>query len=85
MKWALKLSAYRNVIELLPGDQNVWTDMLTRWAVSRERRVKTARIGHAFYEPVNPSGSDAFDSPSLTDVERSQRNSSEVPPKISAH
>ncbi len=33
MRWALKLSGYRYVIEHLPGDRNVWAYLLTRWAV----------------------------------------------------
>lgn len=33
MRWAIKLSAFRYVVEDLPGERNVWADMLTRWAV----------------------------------------------------
>ena len=31
MRWTLKLSAYRYIIEYLPGEQNVSADLLTRW------------------------------------------------------
>jgi RNase H-like domain found in reverse transcriptase len=31
-RWALKLSAYNYTIEHVPGTDNVWADMLTRWA-----------------------------------------------------
>lgn len=30
MRWALKLSVFRYVIEHVPGERNVWADMLTR-------------------------------------------------------
>ena len=29
MRWALKLSAFHYVVEHLPGERNVWADMLT--------------------------------------------------------
>ena len=32
-RWALKLNEFRFIIEHISGDQNVWADMLTRWAV----------------------------------------------------
>lgn len=81
MRWALKLSAYRYVIEYLPGNQNVWADMMTRWAVSSERRVDSTKIGRVMFAPVNPSSSEKFDAPCLEDIEKSQRSSTEVPPK----
>lgn len=34
MRWAIKLNAFRYVVEHLPGEQNVWADILTRWAVN---------------------------------------------------
>ena len=34
MRWAIKLSAFRYLMIHLPGDQNVWADMLTRWGVT---------------------------------------------------
>lgn len=36
-RWALKLSAYRYVIEHIAGEKNVWADMLTRWALPSKR------------------------------------------------
>jgi hypothetical protein len=32
IRWALKLSSYRYTIEHVSGSDNVWSDMLTRWA-----------------------------------------------------
>lgn len=38
MRWAIKLSAYRYVIEHVSGDRNVWADMLSRWVVALSMR-----------------------------------------------
>ncbi len=38
MRLALKLSAFLYVIDHLPGESNVWADILTRWEVSSKRR-----------------------------------------------
>ena len=44
MRWAIKLSAFRYVVVHLPGDQNVWEDMLTRWAVNPVRTVSSPTL-----------------------------------------
>ncbi len=44
MRWAIKLSAFRYVIEHLPGESNVWADILTRWAVAPKTAVLAKRI-----------------------------------------
>lgn len=31
MRWEINLSCFRYVIEHMPGDQNSWADLLTRW------------------------------------------------------
>jgi RNase H-like domain found in reverse transcriptase len=50
VRWALKLSAYRYKIEHIPGHQNVWSDMLTRWAAPEVR----ARISSLIVAPLAP-------------------------------
>jgi RNase H-like domain found in reverse transcriptase len=35
IRWALRLSTYRYTIEHVPGDDNVWADIFTRWAAPR--------------------------------------------------
>ncbi len=44
MRWAIKLSAFRYVIEHVPGERNVWADMLTRWAVAPKNSTSPKKI-----------------------------------------
>jgi len=81
MRWALKLSAYRYVIEHLPGDRNVWADILTRWGVKPCGSVNTAKIAKLMYAPICPSASEKYDWPKMEDVARSQQESSETAPR----
>jgi hypothetical protein len=50
IRWALKLSTLRYTIEHVPGDQNLWPDLLTRWAAPAQR----ARISALFKALLNP-------------------------------
>ena len=50
--WALKLSAYRFVIEHLPGERNLWADLLMRWAVKSRIRVKCFKFASLFHAPI---------------------------------
>lgn len=54
-RWAIKLSTYRFEIEHVPGDRNVWADLLTRWAVQPRStigsRLQRSRLMVA---PINP-------------------------------
>ena len=34
MRWAIKLTAFKYVIEHIPGEQNYWADLLSRWGVT---------------------------------------------------
>ena len=50
MRWEIRLSAFRYVIEFVPGESNVWADILSRWgsAPPKSTRAKIA----ALYAPV---------------------------------
>ena len=83
MRWAIKLSAFRYVVQHLPGEENVWADMLTRWAANSKSSVSTKRLGKfmsLMLAPVNPSMDSKFDWPSLSDVFFAQKNTKEKPP-----
>ena len=69
MRWALKISEFRYVIEHVPGERNVWADMLTRWAVeSPPMGVKSWKISRLLTAPINPSVVEEFDQPSKADI-----------------
>lgn len=83
MRWAIKLSAFRYVIEHLSGDQNVWADMLTRWAVQPSTRINSIRVGRIkslMMAPVNPGVDAELDWPTLDDVIASQKATANTPP-----
>jgi RNase H-like domain found in reverse transcriptase len=43
MRWAVKLSSFRYVIEALEGDRNLFPDLLTRWAVRPKDTLASGR------------------------------------------
>ena len=82
MRWALKLSAFHYVVEHLPGERNVWADMLTRWAVSSNRSINAAKVIKAkslMYAPINPGIDNTMDWPSFGDIVKSQSKTKELP------
>lgn len=44
MRWAIMLSAYRYVIEHVPGERIVWTDILSLWAAAPSTRSGNKKI-----------------------------------------
>lgn len=79
LRWALKLSGYRYVIEHIEGERNVWADMLTRWAVKPRDRVKVSKLGRLMYAPITPSSQDQYDWPNRRALQESQERSREEP------
>ena len=55
MRWALKLSGFRYVIEHVPAESNVFADMLTRWADKPRYKVKSRKLASLMLAPINPS------------------------------
>lgn len=77
MHWALKLSSYRYIIRFLPGDRNVWADLLTRWG--SPSRISKAKIA-VLYAPVYTQSSEEYDWPSCQETTESQRKSKSKQP-----
>ena len=83
MRWAIKLSAFRYVVEHLPGQRNVWADMLTRWAVYPKSSVaidKAGRLKSLMVSPINPGLNPELDWPSREEILVSQENYSQSVP-----
>lgn len=83
MRWALKPSAFRYVIEHVPGESKIWADMLTRWVVKATSKVVTLKnvsLKALLPAPVTPGLDGIFDWPSLTDIKNSQSNAKSKPP-----
>lgn len=80
MRWALKLSSYRYVIEHRPGSRNVWADILTRWAVRSTDRVRSAKLAKLLYAPIAQQPlDDNLDWPNRKDIFQSQLRSKKKP------
>ena len=83
MRWAIKLSAFRYVIQHLPGDRNIWADMLTRWAVTPKSNINSNRVGKLkslMMAPINPGVDSELDWPPLQDIISAQNSAKENPP-----
>ena len=84
IRWAIKLSAFRYVVIHLPGDPNVWADMLTRWAVNPVRRINSSNNPRAkalMVAPINPGVDSQLDWPNIEDIKEAQSSANEAPPK----
>ena len=83
MRWAIKLSAFRYIIEHLPGEKNVWADMLTRWAVAPKSTInsnRVAKLKSLMMAPINPGSNPELDWPSLEEIVKAQNSAKESPP-----
>jgi RNase H-like domain found in reverse transcriptase/Reverse transcriptase (RNA-dependent DNA polymerase)/Integrase zinc binding domain len=68
IRWALRLSCFRYTIEYVPGAENVWSDMLTRWAAPCPR----ARMCALMLAPLSPALNRDFIWPTLAEIKRIQ-------------
>ena len=78
MRWALKLSAFRYIVEHLPGERKAWDDMLTRWAVNPTNSVsafKVLRSKSLMCAPINPGIGSQYDWTRLDEIIKSRSNS----------
>jgi RNase H-like domain found in reverse transcriptase len=68
IRWALRLSSYTYTIEHVPGPENVWSDMLTRWAAPSTH----ARISSLMVAPLSPSLQESFEWPQAAEIRHVQ-------------
>lgn len=62
LRWAVRLSAYNYTCVHIPGEENVWADLLSRW-------VPTGTVRRLVSVPVLPSSSSPeFEWPSIGDI-----------------
>ena len=81
MRWALKLSAFRYVIEHVAGEKNVWADMLTRWGSCPKSSAHNTSVKSLLLAPITPSLDESLDWPSLADIQTAQAKNDVQPPK----
>jgi RNase H-like domain found in reverse transcriptase/Integrase zinc binding domain len=70
-RWAIKLSSYRYTIEHVPGSDNLWSDMLTRWGAP----IVRARVSAVMIAPLSPALEADFEWPSPSEIRRLQDSS----------
>lgn len=71
MRWAIKLTKFRFVIEHLGGSQNVWADMLTRWAARtcQEISPRGQKVATLMMAPITPLLSESFYLPTTRGIQ----------------
>ena len=73
-RWALRLAEFNFTIEHIPGEHNVWADMLTRWAAQGNQTFPARRVS-AFRVPLITE-----DLPELPSLEVIAKSQDESPP-----
>jgi RNase H-like domain found in reverse transcriptase/Reverse transcriptase (RNA-dependent DNA polymerase) len=71
LRWALRLASYQYIIEHITGSDNVWADIMTRWAAPPPLACR--RIRRLLVAPICTP--DDFIWPSTSEIARVQQNS----------
>jgi RNase H-like domain found in reverse transcriptase/Integrase zinc binding domain len=80
-RWALMLSVLSYTIEFLPGDSNVWADLMTRWGAPEVVPILLARrIRGIFRAPIAPSFDSEFEWPDVSAGRSAQASATCTPP-----
>jgi hypothetical protein len=78
-RWSLSLTAFQYVIEHVPGEDNVWGDLLSRWgagpSISDRRATRVARL--AVVDRVSPLQEAEFVWPSQDEIKQAQQAAQE--------
>ncbi|KAF0731194.1 hypothetical protein Ae201684_011457 [Aphanomyces euteiches] len=75
-RWALVLSSFPYTIECLPGEDNVWGDLLSRWGASTQAPAPTAAV-RQLLAVVSPLQQADFDWPTTATIVKTQRSAIE--------
>jgi RNase H-like domain found in reverse transcriptase/Integrase zinc binding domain len=79
-RWALMLSGFRYAIEFLPGDCNIWADLMTRWgAPGVVPTLLARRIRGIFRAPISLSLCSEFEWPDASAVINAQESATCTP------
>ena len=82
MRWAVKLSFLRYVIQQVAGEQNVWADVLSRWAAIPRSITKRIGMKVLVVAPVSPDSDDQLDWPTVRELKKSRKDTKYGVPKI---
>lgn len=87
VRWALFLSAFNYRIEHVPGDVNIWPDIMTRWMRGYRHTLAVKRVTAALSfsgVTVSPDAPD-FEWPSLSSIKLSQSQYAHATPNTARH
>jgi hypothetical protein len=83
--------AFKYVIEHIPGDSNIWADILSRWKGDGEQKILRPTLKVLQWNDVSPLANVEFFWPGLDEIRgeqkfqlsRKKRNSKKIPTKSS--
>lgn len=83
IRWALFLSGFNYRIEHVPGNTNIWPDIMTRWMRGYRKAPVIRRVTTAlpFSGVTIPPNSPEFEWPSSDEIKKSQEDHKENKPK----
>jgi RNase H-like domain found in reverse transcriptase len=80
-RWAFMLSVFRYTNEFLPGDCNIWADLMTRWGAPEIAPTLLARrFRGIFRAPISPSLDSDLEWPDVSAVINAQASATCTPP-----
>ena len=82
--WALRLSEFNFTIEHIPGEHNIWADILTRWGAPDNTCFLSRRVS-ALSVPLITSYAETQELPSIMAIAASQHASPPTPDSIAKY
>jgi len=76
-RWASKLFAFKYMIEHIPGESNIWADILSRWKGDGEQKILRLTLKVLQWNGVSPLANEEFFWPGLDDIRGEQKVSAE--------
>jgi len=88
-RWASKLFAFKYVIEHIPGESNIWADILSRWKGDGEQKILRPTLKVLQWNVVSPLANKQFLWPGVDEtrgeqkfqLSRKKKNSKQIPRK----
>jgi hypothetical protein len=76
-QWASKLFSFKYVIEHIPGESNIWADILSRWKGDGEQKILRPTLKVLQWNGVSRLANEEFFWPGLDEIRGEQKVSAE--------
>jgi hypothetical protein len=80
-RWATKMLTYRYEISHISGEDNVWADLLSRWARPTSAASAAAMKGGGWNPRIRPLQNQQFEWPTIKEITDMQERSRQIPDK----